>query len=171
MYQYQSSNICLCNPQPVTTTTPTPTCPEDSCDCLIAANLILNAKDSTAIGPCGKTGVFELDPFNTNTAGCVETLTYQLIQYDSEGFSSVTVSSTGTVTFTTADTAEGDTYYNIIYKIICESKGLASFGYLTIGIKDLCEFVSCSSGTCDKCTGDCDVPITDLGISITGTLL
>lgn len=81
-------------------------------------------------------------------------LTYQLVKYESEGFSSVQISPDGTLVFTTTDNFEANKEFVIVFKVSEDSGILSDTGYLYVCMKDECKgkvLEDCQ--TCDPCNG------------------
>lgn len=137
---------CNCIPRVV------PTTPTSCTDCIIAKSLRFGCDD--APDPCGETVVLDLSDYNVTSACKNCSVQYQIKSYDPKGFSSVSITSGGTLTYTTSDDFEKGKEYIIEYKVICPCSTpiLSSTGKVYVCKKDLCKTAP-SKAACDNCTG------------------
>ena len=161
-----SCNPCFCL-QFKTVYKPDPCVDKPEC-CLKACSAVIVCED--AVPACGQTGAFDLDLLEHVTSGCEGGLTYSLYKHD-EFFADVSVSKAGILSWTTKGEETIGKYGEVLFKISCQANCddcivLESIGKMTIGVKDLCKGVTCEgSEICNKCTGDCEAPLTNTSAS------
>lgn len=140
-----------------------PTCPttcSSSTNCIRPVNALISCVDSVAPGGVGIYDVSTLSVFTV-----CPTVTYQIVSFDADHYSSVVISAGGVITFTLSATATPGTYGEIIYMISCIGKDLAALGTLQVCARSLCWNVICPEGeVCNPITGECEPEIPDLSI-------
>lgn len=137
---------CPCNS--IQIITPPSTCN----DCLVAKTIRYGCDN--APDPCGESVSIDLSAINNVNAckNCVAT--YSIKKFDEIGFSSVTVTSEGVLTYTTSSDFEKHKEYEITYKIVCPcgSPQLSTTAKVYVCKKDLCKTAPAGS-KCNKCNG------------------
>ena len=133
-------------------------------DCLGVENIVRYKSDASAVGPCATTGTLDVSNYAHVTSACGATpVVWKVAAFDTDKFVSASFSNT-ILTYVTKGADTAGTYGNIIIKACCGE--LASFGYVTIGIKDLCNCPDCvDCDNCDPCTGDCVESLSNISIS------
>lgn len=129
----------------------TPTC---SGTCLKVASLVISAETSI---PCnGGVGSVDIAAQSDLTA-CTTGITWTLVSWDTAAFTSVSLSSSGVLAFTSTIAAVAGTFYEFIGKVHCNSTLLSQYFKITVPIKNLCYGTApCSTGFfCNTCTGGC----------------
>lgn len=160
---YQQLGNCNCTQQCPCSVTPDP-CPTSACgaNCFILTTPLVQPVNS--VGPCQQVGVIPISEDNQYASCTGSDLVYTIEGYDEVGFDSV-VFVDGDIQFTTSSTAVPNTYYEGVYRVRCKSTGQGGYGRFYVGIKDLCQYVSCNSGyVCNKCTGECEAAPIDLQV-------
>lgn len=151
-------NPCNCAPEP--TSTCSTVCGPD---CFVLSNPLVQPINS--VGPCGQVGTIAISDTNSYGNCAAEDLVFDIQGYDEVGFEDVQIVD-GDIQFTTADTAVPLTYYKGVYRVRCKSTGQGAYGEFMIGIKDLCQYVTCGSAqVCNKCTGVCEDAPVDLEVT------
>lgn len=113
--------------------------------------------------PCAASFELNLNEYVENSINDSET--YELVSFDADGFSAVTVSSAGVLNATTS--GEGGEEYVIKYKVKTTYDGVeyAATGYVYLCFKNMCRGVECTeSEECDNCTGNCVDLVADLEV-------
>lgn len=131
--------------------------PKDRCICTKAYRNLC----SKGPNPCAASFQLDLTEYVENSIN--DTETFELVKYNVNGFSSVTVSSAGLLQATT-DGIGGEEYI-IEYKVSTVEDGVTYSvnGYVYLCLKDLCRGVTCAEGEeCDNCTGSCVNIVADL---------
>lgn len=150
---------CICDHSPVIIVDPPPT---NICeDCLYVTSHIITADDG--IGPCGDTDDIQV------TTNCTSP-SYTIVYHD-PALTNVSISIGGLISFESVEgIATPNEYYTIIYKVTCQGgdfEGHTVFGTAKIGIKNLCNGVTCVGGeVCDECTGACEPAEINLELNI-----
>ena len=149
---------CIGNPVVVVN----PTCE----DCLKIVSLRYACADGPA--PCGGsegTLVEDLALLNEVTACDCGTAIYSIDSYDTDAFSSVTITSGGVLTAVTTSNFINKKEYLIVYKVDCPCSILSGTGNIYVCMKNLCVGSDCASGEyCDQCDGLCKDSSSDLGL-------
>ncbi len=158
---------CGCLSGIITPGCPPPTtvpCATDCSDCMVVTSPVIQPMDS--VGPCGKSATISLSTLN-NYSICTGNVVHKLIDFDSTAFSSVTMHPSGDVVFVTTEDAVARQYYDITYKVNCISENVGGFGIIRVGIKDICNELSCTTQeVCDRCTETCIPLETNLSIGV-----
>lgn len=151
---------CGCTGTPIVITDPT--CE----DCLKLVSIRYACADGPA--PCGGsegTLVEDLSLLNDVEACDCGDAVYSILSYDTEAFSSVTITSDGVLTAVTTSNFTKKKEYLIVYKVDCPCSILSGTGNIYVCMKDLCAGNNCASGEyCDQCDGICKDSSSDLGL-------
>lgn len=168
-------NPCSCLTGQITMMPATP-CPADKSDCCLKACNGLITCENGGVGPCGQSGVMNLNDLLHHTSGCEGELVFRKGKedfFDKNIFASVTIKPDGELKWVTNGPEVAGKYGQICFKVLCLSNcedctELRANGTVTIGVKDMCLVNTCEEcETCNPCTGVCEE--TDAMVSV-GTL-
>ncbi len=137
-----------------------------SCEgCLKLSSLRYTCTDGPA--PCGDSLVVDLSEFNDVTAcDCGTSAQYSIVEFDTDFFTSVTVTSAGVLTAVTSNDFTAWEEGMIKYRVNCPCNILSGTANIYVCKKDLCAGVTCDSGEiCNQCDGTCIAAESDLDIS------
>jgi hypothetical protein len=138
--------VCGCTPQVITA-------PVVNCDnCLVAKSLRYGCDGGP--NPCGDTVVEDLSLLNDVTA-CTVSAVYSIVDYDADGFSAVSVTSGGSLSFTTSDNFVAYKEYEIVYRIDCPNSSLSTTAKVYVCMDNPCGQCLSQNGVCDPCIGTC----------------
>lgn len=145
---------CFCNAVVISVTPP---CPGR---CLYLSTLRIGCDD----GPtCNETVQLDLSEYNDVSAGV--NVKYKLTKESYAGFSSVTLTEAGILTFTTDGVITALEEEEISYKVYEDGGILSDTAAVYICSEDKCKGVTCPEGElCNKCTALCE-EVTDIQIS------
>lgn len=138
---------CPCNSN-ITIITPTVSCS----NCLIAKTIRYGCDN--APDPCGEEVSIDLAEIN-NVDVCKDcAAVYTIKKFDEVGFSDVSITSDGVLTYTTSSVFEKHKEYEITYKVTCPcaSPILSTTAKVYVCKKDLCR-TSPTGSACNKCDG------------------
>lgn len=137
---------CYCQPQVVTITPKT-------CEgrCLRLATLRIGCDDGPS---CSETVQTDLEEYNDTSEGV--NVKYKLDKDSYDGFTSVSLTEAGVLTFTTDDEITPNEEEVISYNVYEDGGLLSATGYYYICSEDKCKGVDCETNEdCDSCTGTC----------------
>lgn len=133
--------------------------------CFIPANHVVAIEDRVL--PCGGSQIINVAALNDFSESCTGNVFYSLNSYDTDAFSSVTITSGGTLTYVFSAEASPGTYASITYRARCDNESVGGYGVIQTTPKDECLTSNCTpSQTCNKCTGDCENIPVDLSVDI-----
>lgn len=127
--------------------------PRPPCNgCLLVRNFKISCTNSPE--PCNDTGMLDLALYNNITActGC--SVVYSVEDYDTNVFSSVTVTPDGDLVFTTNNLPKTPGVSIICYRVTCPCSNTTAEGAVEVCIKNICNTCELWQ-TCDPCTGIC----------------
>jgi hypothetical protein len=95
---------------------------------------------------------------------CTTTINWYLLDYDDDAFESVSINSSGVLSFTTTTAIALNTAYRFTGKVTCDDSILSQYFYVDVYVKDACFTVECTSPqVCNPCNGLCqDAPDVEL---------
>lgn len=132
-------------------------------NCLKVVSLRYSCTDGPS--PCGDSLVVDLSEYNDVTACDCGSVVYSIKSFDTEAFSSVSVTSGGILTAVTSDNFVNREEALIVYKVDCPCNILSATGNIYVCKKNLCANVLCDAGYyCDQCDGECKEASSDLDI-------
>lgn len=132
-----------------------PSCPSGNC-LLIPTRIVLDP--NTSVLPCGGVGVLDIPNVDGyDVSNCGGSIVWSVVSYNTTAFTTVSVNSSGELTFTTTSNAVVGSFYSIVVKALCdEAPYLSQFIEIRIPIRDACLLAVCDSGEhCDPCSGFC----------------
>lgn len=127
-------------------------------ECLQLSSAVLKC---SAGGPTqGTSGTYDASVLLDNDVSlCTGAVVWKLLEYDTEGFESVSInSSTGVITYRVHPLATIQEYYQIHFEAYCPgaSQKFSATGYFGICVADKCFGVECGPGEiCWPSTGEC----------------
>ena len=134
-------------------------------NCFIPVNHVVSAADRVA--PCGGSDIINIGALNDFTTTCTGNVFYSLSSFDTDAFSSVTITAGGTLTYVFSSDATPGSHYSITYRVRCDNENVGGYGVVLTSPLDLCVPSNCTPAqTCDKCTGDCENIAVDLSVNI-----
>lgn len=131
--------------------------PQPCSECL---QLSTGTLQCSANGPTlGTSGTYDATALLSNSSICTSSVTWTLVEYDTDGFSSVSIdSATGVISYTVNPVGTVNEYYEIRFRAACTnaSQRFSTLGSFFICAADLCYGVTCGPGqTCWPATGAC----------------
>lgn len=117
------------------------------------ASVVLLPADS--VGPCGDAGGVDIAALSDLTI-CTTAVTWALVSWDTAAFTSVSINSSGVLSFTSTSAAQAGTYYTFTGVVYCPDTVLSQYFTVQVPIQDLCYGVTCLLPmVCNPCTGAC----------------
>lgn len=150
---------CSCSPCDGCSST-TPSCPSGTC--LRVASLIIHSNNS--ILPCGSSTTVDIAA-SSDFTDCDGTISWYILTpaqggYDSDAFTSVSISSAGVLSFTTTNVIQLNTFYTFIGKVVCSDGVLSQYFTVKFAVKNACLGIVCPEGeVCDPCDGTCGAAV------------
>lgn len=113
---------------------------------------------SSSVLPCGGSGTVDIGALSDLTA-CTTTVNWGLLSWDTDAFESVSINSSGVLSFTTTTAIELNHFYTFTGKVTCDDTLLSQFFTVQVSVKNACLTVMCSGDQiCNPCTGTCIDP-------------
>lgn len=140
---------------------------EDGCsNCNTCSGECYGSTDDVSVTiDCSATGNTYNAATGLNLASCDGSNTWTV---ESDDEITATINSAGLITYDATSLALPGVEYEITWKVTCSLYGMTESGKVKVLIEDKCIGVTCDPGqTCNKCTGECETPESNMGLITT----